>query len=198
MRKAGVVFALAFAAVLGVGFVLLRWEARPRPPAEKPQTPPLPEIGDITPDGYARFVAAYPPERGTPDEALLPFLHAAQKRGSVVEVYRAVPADRAAEAFSYLALPRCQAAGGLEVPGPAGPVEPGTTRLRELVAAHEARCGPDPDRETRFYKAFLLAADGRLAEAEPGLARAVAEFSGYDESYSWREGGIARQVRTNV
>jgi tetratricopeptide (TPR) repeat protein len=156
--------------------------------------PEPPRLEGFTPDGYARYVAAFPAGLGGPDAARRAFLAAAHDHDRQVDAYRAVGPDHAAEAFRYLAV-QC-----FESTGPRGrPIPSGNRRvpdiLRELVAAHEAQCGPDPDPETVLYKAVLLVREGRYAEAEPLAARAAEAFR---DSAPGREYQLARDGRLAV
>ena len=203
MRKAGLVFVVSFAAALGAGLALpLQWEVRtgaagPSRPADEP--PPRPPVADdaFTPAGYARFAAAYPAERGGRAGAFADLVKAADKRKRAVEAYAAVGPEEAREAFRRLARYCCNDAGYRAVPLDRPEDRVGADALRRLVAAHEARCGPDPDPETGLYKAYLLYWEGRAAEAEPGLVAAVAAFPDAPGPLA-DEARLARDCRADV
>lgn len=138
----------------------------------------VPRIEAFTPDGYASYLAAYPASLGGADAGRAAFLAAAHHAREHVAAYRAVGREHAAEAFRDLASWIASPEGG-----PPGAPDPAAGRrpidaLRGLIAAHEARLGPDPDPLTVLLKAHVLVRDGRFAEAEPLAARAVGAFPG--------------------
>ena len=142
------------------------WPVRPSGPRGSVN----PRVESFTPAGYARYLAAYqaPAEVGR-----WAFLVSAHQAGEHVAAYRAVEDAHAAEAFRELS---CSAYREMVVHAERAAVPGAADTLRDLIAAHEARCGPDPDPLTVLFKAFLLVRAGRFAEAEPLAARAAAAF----------------------
>ncbi|MBX9583006.1 MAG: hypothetical protein K2X87_22095 [Gemmataceae bacterium] len=188
---------LSAAVVAGVMSYLRPAERWPRGRAGGRPLPEPPRLESFTPDGYAKYVAAFPPALGGPDAARPTFLAVAHDADRQVEAYRAVGRGHAHEAFRYLAA-QCFLADG-----PGGrPIPSGNRRvpdiLRDLIAAHEAQFGPDPDPETGLYKAALLVRGGRYAEAEPLAARAAAAFPAPENRPPGREAELARDCRLTV
>ena len=176
----------------------LRTDPAPWPSAglpAGPRRPEVPRIESFTRHGFEQYIAAYPAALGGPADARRAFLEAAYHADRSVAGYGAVEREHAGEAFRLLMLQHWDR--------PFGPVVPGADGrtfkvMGELIAAHEARCGPDPDPETGLYKAYLLVREGRYAEAEPMAARAVEAFPGPPGREGRREAYLARSCRVEV
>ena len=194
MRKAGLVFALTFAAVVAAGIAFLYWPEKPAPPAdEKPARRAVPVARDFTPDGFAEFKADYPVPGDGPSSALTHFLVQARERGRMPDAYRAVGPGEAAAAFRELAYQCTSSARGGD-PGRS----PAAAALRELVAAHEARVGPDGDPLLGGYQAQLLVWEGRYAAAEPLLARALERYAASRDGWGTAAPSLARRLRAEA
>lgn len=156
MRKAILVFGVAFAAVVGVGVLFLDLSVPAGPPGGGPavkKPPGVPAVGAFTPAGYAEYVTAYPDELGGPAEARSMFLRRAVQQGQATAAYRAVGPAEADEAFRELG-------DGLVTAKSAA-------ALRELLAAHGDRGDPLAD----VYAARMLVWDKKLAAAGDRLIR---------------------------
>ncbi|MBX9627927.1 MAG: hypothetical protein K2X82_29275, partial [Gemmataceae bacterium] len=198
MRKVWAIF-LVPVLTAGAAAAVISW-LRPgeagRSRGVGPSPPRMPAITGYTRADYVRYRDGYPADRGGAAAARRTFLHVAAFDGQQLAAYAAVDPQEAAEAFRELARQTHRRVSPRAVPAPApqGPVA--VERLRELVAAHEARCGPDPDPATGLYKGFFRLWDGAFDDADRLFAAALGHFPAGADPLT--EGGLARAGRAEV
>jgi hypothetical protein len=100
--------------------------------------------------------------------------------GRGLEAYRAAEPYLAASAFRVIAAEYAKRAGGDRVPAPSAERVGAVADLRRLVAEHEVRVPGDPT--TAVYRAYLLFADGKHADAADAFAWAEAGLAAGDRS----------------
>lgn len=197
MRKVWAIF-LVPVLVAGAAAAVISW-LRPGEPGRSrgggAAPPRFPVVTGYTRADYTRY-RDDPAHRDRPGVARRRFLQEAAFAGQQLTAYAAVDPDEAAEAFRELARETYRRVSPRAAPAPAPSGPAAAQRLRELVAAHEARCGPDPDPATGLYKGFLRLWDGAVDDADRLFAAALGRFPAGPDPLA--EGGLARAGRAEA